>query len=110
MERIIIPTNYVHIRTTPFWTKETAPKSIWKRHLDKGTRQGVYPKLSVMQGCIIYYAYADEFSSTPIETLEIKAGQFGVFPPETWHLIEAQSEDTVFNVDFYVDPKILAEG
>ncbi|MEQ4794851.1 tellurite resistance protein, partial [Klebsiella variicola subsp. variicola] len=24
--------------------------------------------------------------------------------------IEAKTEDTVFNVDFYVDPKILAEG
>ncbi|PLN35318.1 tellurite resistance protein, partial [Klebsiella pneumoniae] len=24
--------------------------------------------------------------------------------------IEALSEDTVFNVDFYVDPKILIEG
>ena len=34
----------------------------------------------------------------------------GVFPPETWHRIEAQTEDTVFNIDFYVDPKILAEG
>ena len=40
----------------------------------------------------------------------INAGEFGVFPPETWHKIEAKTEDTVFNVDFYVDPKILAEG
>lgn len=55
MERIIIPTNYIHVRSTPLWTKETAPKSIWQRHLDKGTRQGVYPKLSVMQGTIVYY-------------------------------------------------------
>ncbi|MFN6886572.1 hypothetical protein ACK4SH_33345, partial [Proteus mirabilis] len=31
MKRIIIPTNYSHIRTTPFWTRETAPKSIWER-------------------------------------------------------------------------------
>ncbi|EOE6728334.1 tellurite resistance protein, partial [Klebsiella pneumoniae] len=42
--------------------------------------------------------------------LTIEAGQFGVFPPEKWHCIEALSEDTVFNVDFYVDPKILIEG
>ena len=60
MERIIIPTNYIHVRSTPLWTKETAPKSIWQRHLDKGTRQGVYPKLSVMQGTIVYYSYADQ--------------------------------------------------
>ena len=110
MKRIIIPTNYIHIRTTPFWTRETAPKSVWERHLDKGTQQGVYPRLSVMQGTIIYYAYADQYSPKPTETLVIKEGEFGVFPPETWHRIEAQTEDTVFNIDFYVDPKILAEG
>lgn len=43
MQRIIIPTHYVHTRSTPLWTKETAPASIWRRHLDAGTRQGVYP-------------------------------------------------------------------
>ncbi|WP_117148668.1 DUF1971 domain-containing protein, partial [Klebsiella pneumoniae] len=54
--------------------------------------------------------YADETAPEPVETLTIEAGQFGVFPPEKWHCIEALSEDTVFNVDFYVDPKILIEG
>lgn len=110
MERIVIPTHYIHVRSTPMWTKETAPKSIWERHLDKGTRQGVYPKLSVMQGTIVYYGYADQFSPEPNKMLTINAGEFGVFPPEIWHRIEAQDENTVFNVDFYVDPKILAEG
>ncbi|WP_427191235.1 DUF1971 domain-containing protein [Klebsiella quasipneumoniae] len=107
---IIIPTHYVHTRSTPLWTKETAPASIWRRHLDAGTRQGVYPRLSVMQGAIRYLGYADESSPEPVETLTIEAGQFGVFPPEKWHCIEALSEDTVFNVDFYVDPNILIEG
>ena len=110
MQRIIIPTHYVHTRSTPLWTKETAPASIWRRHLDAGTRQGVYPRLSVMQGAIRYLGDADETSPEPVETLTIEAGQFGVFPPEKWHCIEALSEDTVFNVDFYVDPKILIEG
>ena len=110
MQRIIIPANYVHTRTTPFWNKETAPASIWKRHLDAGTRQGVYPRLSVMQGTIVYYGYTDETSPEPVETLTIGAGEFGVFPPEKWHRIEAMSDDTVFNVDFFVDPKILIEG
>ncbi len=45
MQRIIIPTHYVHTRSTPLWTRETAPASIWRRHLDAGTRQGVYPRL-----------------------------------------------------------------
>ncbi len=79
MQRIIIPTHYVHTRSTPLWTVETAPASIWRRHLDAGTRQGVYPRLSVMQGAIRYLGYADETSPEPVETLTIEAGQFGVF-------------------------------
>jgi tellurite resistance-related uncharacterized protein len=43
MQRIIIPTHYVHTRSTPLWTKETAPASIWRRHLDAGTRRGLSP-------------------------------------------------------------------
>ncbi|KFW97732.1 tellurite resistance protein, partial [Pectobacterium wasabiae] len=94
MERIVIPANNVHTRTTPFWTKETAPASIWQRHLDAGTRQAVYPRMCVMQGTIRYYGYADETNSEPVETLTIEAGQFGVFPAEKWHRIEALSDDT----------------
>ncbi len=45
-----IPQNHIHTRSTPFWNKETAPAGIFERHLDKGTRPGVYPRLSVMQG------------------------------------------------------------
>ncbi len=38
-----IPQNYIHTRSTPFWNKQTAPAGIFERHLDKGTRPGVYP-------------------------------------------------------------------
>jgi tellurite resistance-related uncharacterized protein len=71
---------------------------------------GVNPRLCVMQGAIRYYGYADETSPQPVETLTIEAGQFGVFPAEKWHRIEALSDDTVFNVDFWVDPNVLIEG
>ena len=110
MQRIVTTTPYLHVRTTPPWTNETAPPLLWQRHLDAGTRQGVNPRLSVMQGTIRYYGYADETSPEPVETLTIEAGQFGVFPAEKWHRIEALSDDTVFNVDFWVDPKVLIEG
>lgn len=109
MERIAIPSHFVHTRSTPFWTQETAPAGIWRRHLDAGTRQGVYPRLSVMSGVILYENFADEFSPEPVETLRIEAGQFGVFPPEKWHLIRPLTDDVLFSVDFYVDPQILTE-
>ncbi len=98
MQRIIIPTHYVHTAARRCGPKRP-PASIWRRHLDAGTRQGVYPRLGDA-GAIRYLGYADETSPEPVETLTIEAGQFGVFPPEKWHCIEALSEDTVFNVDF----------
>lgn len=110
MKRIAIPSHYVHTRSTPLWTRETAPPAIWQRHLDTGTRQGVYPRLSVMRGAIRYDNFADEHSLEALETVTILAGQFAVFPPEKWHAIEALADDILFSVDFYVDPKILIEG
>lgn len=62
-----IPQNHIHTRSTPFWNKETAPAGIFERHLDKGTRPGVYPRLSVMQGAVKYLGYADEHCSEPEE-------------------------------------------
>ena len=60
-----IPQNYIHTRSTPFWNKQTAPAGIFERHLDKGTRPGVYPRLSVMHGAVKYLGYADEHSAEP---------------------------------------------
>ncbi len=98
MQRIIIPTHYVH-RSTPLWTKDRpglylAPPS--------GCRHpaGRLPSSLGDAGAIRYLGYADETSPEPVETLTIEAGQFGVFPPEKWHCIEALSEDTVLMSTF----------
>lgn len=40
----------------------------------------------------------------------INAGEFGVFPPEKWHNIEVMTDDTYFNIDFFVAPEVLMEG
>ncbi|MEG7585576.1 DUF1971 domain-containing protein YeaR [Citrobacter braakii] len=105
-----IPQNHIHTRSTPFWNKETAPAGIFERHLDKGTRAGVYPRLSVMQGAVKHLGYADEHSPEPVEVMIIEAGQFGVFPPEKWHNIEVMTDDTYFNIDFFVAPEVLMES
>lgn len=77
---------------------------------NKGTRPGVYPRLSVMQGAVKYLGYADEHCSEPEEIMVINAGEFGVFPPEKWHNIEVMTDDTYFNIDFFVAPEVLMEG
>lgn len=102
-----IPPSCIHTRSTPFWNKDTAPAGIFQRHLDTGTRPGVYPRLTVMQGTVRYLGYADELTPEPDSTLVIKAGHFGVFPPEKWHHIEVISDDALFNVDFFVEPEVL---
>ncbi len=78
--------------------------------LIRETRPGVYPRLSVMQGAVKYLGYADEYCSEPEEIMVINAGGFGVFPPEKWHNIEVMTDDTYFNIDFFVAPEVLMEG
>ncbi|STM38682.1 tellurite resistance protein [Escherichia coli] len=49
-------------------------------------------------------------SAEPDQVILIEAGQFAVFPPEKWHNIEAMTDDTYFNIDFFVAPEVLMEG
>ncbi|WP_317178970.1 DUF1971 domain-containing protein [Lelliottia amnigena] len=102
-----IPQSCIHTRSTPFWNKHTVPAGIFQRHLDQGTRPGVYPRLSVSKGAVRYLGYADDVTPHPDSELIIEAGHFGVFPPEKWHHIEMMSDDTVFSVDFFVEPEVL---
>lgn len=102
-----IPQQCIHTRSTPFWNKDTAPAGIFKRHLDAGTQPGVYPRLSVMRGAVKYLGFADATTPEPERELLITAGHFGVFPPEKWHCIEVMTEDTYFNIEFFVEPDVL---
>ncbi|GKX56606.1 hypothetical protein SOASR030_27180 [Leminorella grimontii] len=108
MERI--PSHFIHTRSTPFWNKATAPEGLFLRHLDKGTRPGVYPRLSVMRGAVKYLGYSDAQCATPECEMVIKAGRFGVFPPEKWHCIALLTDDACFNIDFFVDPTVLTSA
>lgn len=63
-----------------------------------------------MHGAVKYLGYADEHSAEPDQVILIEAGQFAVFPPEKWHNIEAMTDDTYFNIDFFVAPEVLMEG
>ena len=63
-----------------------------------------------MQGAVKYLGYADEHSPEAETVMIIEAGQFGVFPPEKWHNIEVMSDDTYFNIDFFVAPEVLMES
>ena len=63
-----------------------------------------------MHGAVKYLGYADEHSTEPDQVILIEAGQFAVFPPEKWHNIEAMTDDTYFNIDFFVAPEVLMEG
>ena len=105
-----IPVNCLHTRSTPFWNKETAPAGLFQRHLDHNTQPGVYPRLSVMQGAVKYYGFADADAPEPDSELLIEAGHFGVFPPEKWHCIELMTPDTYFNIEFFVAPEVLMKG
>ncbi|WP_415751637.1 DUF1971 domain-containing protein [Hafnia alvei] len=73
------------------------------------TKAGVYGRLSVMQGAVKYYGFANEQAQTPEIEVTINAGQFGVSPPQYWHKVELLTEDTYFNLDFFAQDSADAE-
>lgn len=109
MKPIVIPPYYIHTRSPYFSTLNIAPPAIGLRHLDKGPRPGILPRLSVMQGIIRYCGFTHKNSSMPAETLTITAVHFGIFSHQSWHCIETLIPDVLFSVDFYVDPQIPLE-
>ncbi|MDW8847711.1 DUF1971 domain-containing protein [Erwinia sp. MMLR14_017] len=102
-----IPENFIHTRSTPFWNKESVPKALLKHH---NTKKGVYGRLSVMRGAVTYYGFASEHDQQHETELTIMAGEFGISPPQYWHYIKLQSDDTYFNIDFFAAPDEILEG
>ncbi len=103
----IIPQSYLHTRSTPFWTKDTAPQALFTHH---NTKAGVYGRLSVMKGAVKYFGFPDAEATQPDMEIVIEAGTFGISPPQKWHRIELLTEDTYFNIDFFAAPDANLEG
>ena len=102
-----IPANYAHTRSTPFWNKDTVPAPLLTHH---NTKAGVYGRLSVMQGAVKYFGYADGDATEADLELVIEAGTFGISPPQKWHRIELLTDDTYFNIDFFALPDAELQG
>lgn len=103
----IIPKNYIHTRSTPFWNRDDAPQALMNHH---NTKRGVFGRLSVMKGAVKYYGFPDADTMEPEMSVVIDEGHYGISPPEYWHCIEILTEDTYFNIDFFADPDVLLEG
>lgn len=101
-----IPANYHVTRSTPFFNRQTVPAALLSHH---NTKAGVYGRLSVMQGAVKYYGFANEQAQTPEIEVTINAGQFGASPPQYWHKVELLTEDTYFNLDFFAQDSADAE-
>ncbi|MCU6671666.1 DUF1971 domain-containing protein [Enterobacteriaceae bacterium H4N4] len=102
-----IPANFMLTRATPFWNKETAPKALLTLH---SAKDGVYGRLSVMQGAVKCVGFPDPTASEPDREQVIEAGTFGISPPQMWQRIELLTDDTYFNIDFFADPEVPLSG
>lgn len=106
MSQVIIPSHWKIKRSTHFFTKDNVPQVLLTHH---NTREGVYAQICVMQGTVIFYGFANETDTTPEQTIEIKAGEFAVSPPQYWHRV-VLSDDAQFNINFWTDPDVDTKG
>lgn len=102
-----IPEHYIHIRTTPFWTKENAPPSLFMPH---NTPSGVYGRLSVMQGEVNVMLLSDTDITQPRQEKSIPAGAFCIVSPQQWQRVDITDPDTYFAIDFFADPNVKLQG
>lgn len=105
--KYLIPADFKHTRSTPFWDQDTVPKALLTHH---NTKKGVYGRLSVMRGAVKFMGFKSGHDDLPEMEVTISAGQFGVTPPEYWHRIELLTADTYFNLDFFAAPESELEG
>lgn len=103
----IIPENYVHTRSTPFWDSCSIPEKLSGRYT---TKPSVYGRICVMQGQIIGRVFSATQPGTSEEIWVVKAGEFFVLKPENWYEMDAFSEGVYFNLDFFVDPAVVLTG
>ena len=96
-----IPKEYTIKRSTAFFTPETVQKALLSLH---NTAPGVYGQICVMNGTLSYYGFANKDDSHPELTRTIEAGSFTTTPPQYWHRVEL-SEDAIFNINFWSEPK-----
>lgn len=106
MKQVTIPSHWKIKRSTHFFTKDNVPQALLTHH---NTREGVYGQICVMQGTLIFYGFANESDTSPEKTIEIKAGEFAVSPPQYWHRV-VLSDDAQFNINFWTDPDVDTKG
>ena len=97
MSHLRIPANWTIQRSTPFFTPDNVPAALLSHH---NTAEGVFGQLSVMEGTVTYFGFADGDATEPEITVVIPAGQFATSPPEYWHRIEL-SDNAQFNINFW---------
>lgn len=100
MSHSTIPSHWKIKRSTHIFTKANTPAALLTHH---NTAVGVYGQICVLQGTVTFYGFAKEADTTPEQTIEIKAGEFAISPPQYWHRV-VLSEDAQFNINFWTDP------
>lgn len=94
---IEIPVDFVNYKTTFLMNKDNIPKLFLFEH---NTKAGVYGKICVAVGELKFSGFKNRRGEVEQE-ITIKAGDFGISPPEYWHKVELMTEDTAFKVEFY---------
>ncbi len=91
-----LPTDVTWYRTVGTWRGDKIPKGLFQKH---NTAQGVWGRITVLQGAMEYYDYATDSS------IILHQNQQGVIPTQRWHHIKIPAgvppEQVQIKLDFY---------
>lgn len=102
-----IPVHFRHRRATPFWDRQTAPQALFTNHQNEAD---VYCRLSVMQGAVKLFCFADQDASDPVSEIVIEAGHTHIILPLCWFSIALVTDESYFNLDYFAEPSMQSRN
>ncbi|QDF76344.1 MULTISPECIES: DUF1971 domain-containing protein [Shewanella] len=100
-----VPKGYVKCKKTPVFGVQDMPAIYRERHF---TRPGVYEQIHVIQGELLFFGYRDKQGQVERE-IKLGANETAISHPGYWHSIEPLTQDTQFEIHFFIKPQGLAE-
>ena len=96
-----MPEKLIAYKRMPLWTKDTMPEAVQRKH---NTKVGTWGKITVLKGKLKFVELTEDGEEVASHVFEAGADN-PMAQPQAWHRVEALTDDVVWFLEFYCEPK-----
>ena len=96
-----MPEKLIAYKRMPFWTKDTMPEAVQRKH---NTKVGTWGKITVLKGKLKFVELTEDGEEVASHVFEAGADN-PMAQPQAWHRVEALTDDVEWFLEFYCEPK-----